>query len=80
MTELPNRRPCITQDVAEGLVVTVSYHPETHVPCEVFLTGRGLKASDSPMTEALYELGVTASKLIQREFEDEQITRFNKTP
>lgn len=64
---LPNRRPCVTQDVGMGLSVTVSYHPKTLQPVEVFMTGRGDKASDNPMTEALYEMGVSASKLMQEE-------------
>jgi hypothetical protein len=55
------------------MVVTVSYHPQSGEPVEVFLTGRGYKASDNPMTSALYKLGVTASKLIQREFEDDKV-------
>ena len=63
--ELPNRRPCITTEVGEGLAVTVSYHPETNEAVEVFLTGRGKKASDGPMTDALYNLGVEASRLMQ---------------
>ena len=66
MTDLPNRRPCLTEDVGMGLSVTVSFHPDTGQPCEMFLTGRG-KASDNPMQEALYNLGVTASKLMQEE-------------
>lgn len=65
--DLPNRRPCVTQDVGMGLSVTVSYHPKTLQPVEVFMTGRGDKASDNPMTEALYEIGVSASKLMQEE-------------
>jgi hypothetical protein len=55
------------------MVVTVSYHPQTSEAVEVFLTGRGHKASDSPMTDALYELGVKASKLMQRDFEDDEV-------
>ncbi len=72
MTKLPNRRPCITTDVGEGLAVTVSFHPETAVPVEVFLSGRGKKASDGPMTDALYNIGVEASKLMQNK-EDFQL-------
>ena len=64
--ELPNRRPCETEDVGEGLSVTVSYHPETNQPIEVFVTSRG-KASDNPMRDALYNLGVKASKMMQGE-------------
>lgn len=73
MDALPNRRPCISEEIGEGMVVTVSYHPQSGEPVEVFLTGRGYKASDNPMTSALYKLGVTASKLIQREFEDDKV-------
>jgi len=68
---LPNRRPCESEDVGQGMTVTVSFHPQTGEPVEVFLTGRG-KASDSPMQDALYRLGVSASKMMQREDNDEQ--------
>jgi hypothetical protein len=47
-----------------GISVTVSFHPETHEAVEVFVTSRG-KASDNPMQEALYNLGVQVSKMIQ---------------
>ena len=67
MRALPNRRPCITENIGMGLSVTVSYHPKTFQPIEVFMTGRGDKASDNPMTEALYNMGVSASKLMQEE-------------
>ena len=69
---LPNRRPCESEDVGEGMTVTVSFHPKSGEPVDVFLTGRG-KASDSPMAEALYRLGVSASKMMQREDNDEQV-------
>lgn len=49
-----------------GISVTVSFHPETMEPIEVFLSQRG-KASDNPMQEALYNLGVAASNLMQGE-------------
>jgi len=49
--------------------VTVSFHPSTGEALEVFLTERG-KASDNELTQALYELGVCASKLMQGEFEE----------
>ena len=65
--KLPNRRPCITTDVGEGISITISYHPDTEEPVELFVTSRGKKASDGPMTDALYNLGVTASKLMQKE-------------
>ena len=64
MLDLPTRRPCVTKGVGMGLSVTVSYHPKTGQPIEVFLSERG-KASDNPMQEALYNLGVTASLLMQ---------------
>jgi|GEM_PF-2018958 len=72
MIELPNRRPCVSQDVGEGMTVTVSYHPKSGDAVEVFLTGRGVKASDSPMAEALYRLGVVASKMMQKENDDDE--------
>ena len=63
--DLPNRRPCVTTDVGEGLAVSVSYHPETNEAVEVFVSSRGKKASDGPMTDALYNLGVQVSRIIQ---------------
>ena len=63
--DLPNRRPCITTDVGEGLAVSVSYHPETNQALEVFVSSRGKKASDGPMSDALYNLGVQVSSIIQ---------------
>lgn len=64
--KLPNRRPCVTTDVGEGLSVCVSYHPETGESIEVFVAGRG-KASDNPMQDALYNLGVKVSDLMQED-------------
>ena len=63
--DLPNRRPCVTTDVGEGLAVSVSYPPETNEAVEVFVSSRGKKASDGPMTDALYNLGVQVSSIIQ---------------
>ena len=63
--DLPNRRPCVTTDVGEGLAVSVSYHPETKEAVEVFVSSRGKKASDGPMSDALYNLGVQVSSIIQ---------------
>tara|TARA_R110002020_G_scaffold5441_4_gene22709 strand:+ start:45 stop:284 length:240 start_codon:yes stop_codon:yes gene_type:complete len=62
--EVPNRRPSWTEDVGMGISVTVSFHPETQEAVEVFVTSRG-KASDNPMQDALYNLGVQVSKMIQ---------------
>ena len=64
--DIPNRRPCVTTDVGEGLAVTVSFHPKTGEAVEVFMTGRG-KASDNPMQDALYNMGVKVSALMQME-------------
>ena len=64
--DIPNRRPCVTTDVGEGLAVTVSFHPKTGEAVEVFMTGRG-KASDNPMQDALYNMGVKVSELMQME-------------
>tara|TARA_R110002167_G_scaffold158510_1_gene353718 strand:- start:21 stop:272 length:252 start_codon:yes stop_codon:yes gene_type:complete len=64
--KIPNRRPCYTTEVGEGLAVTVSFHPDSGEPIEVFITGRG-KASNSPMQDALYNMGVQASELMQME-------------
>ena len=64
MKKIPNRRPSLTEDVGMGISVTVSIHPETQEAVEVFVTSRG-KASDNPMQEALYNLGVQVSKMIQ---------------
>jgi len=69
--DLPNRRPCMTEDVGMGLTVTVSYHPKTGDAVEVFMTGRG-KASDNPMQDALYNMGVKASNLMQMIDEPEE--------
>jgi hypothetical protein len=66
---LPNRRPCVTTDIGAGLAVTVSFHPQTGEAVEVFMTGRG-KASENSLTDALYQLGVTASKLMQGEHDE----------
>lgn len=63
---IPNRRPCITTELGLGLAVTVSFHPQTGEAIEVFMTGRG-KASDGEMQDALYEMGVVTSKLMQGE-------------
>jgi hypothetical protein len=49
--------------------VTVSFHPQTGEAVEVFMTGRG-KASENSLTDALYQLGVTASKLMQGEHDE----------
>jgi len=69
MRQIPNRRPCITTNVGAGMAVTVSFCPQTGDAIEVFMSARG-KASDNEMTDAMYNLGVTASKLMQGEFDE----------
>ena len=64
MRPVPWRRPCVTEDVGEGLAVCVGFDPRTMAVCEVFLVGRG-KASDGAWPDALYQLGVTASRIMQ---------------
>lgn len=59
---LPTRRPCVTEDTTYG-AVTVSFHPKTGAPVEVFITKR-LK-SGTQMEAEQYEIGVTASLLMQ---------------
>lgn len=60
----------MTTDVGAGLAVTVSFHPQTGEALEVFMTKRGPRASDNELTDALYNLGVEASKMMQFEFEE----------
>jgi hypothetical protein len=69
MRQVPNRRPCITTNVGAGMAVTVSFCPRSGEAIEVFMSQRG-KASDNELTEAMYNLGVTASKLMQGEFDE----------
>ncbi|MGB0818964.1 MAG: hypothetical protein ACPGQQ_08610 [Candidatus Puniceispirillaceae bacterium] len=69
MKQVPNRRPCITTNVGAGMAVTVSFCPRSGEAIEVFMSQRG-KASDNELTEAMYNLGVTASKLMQGEFDE----------
>ena len=47
--------------------MSVSFDPETGKPYDVFLVGRGYKASDVPLNQALYEAGVNISKIMQGE-------------
>tara|TARA_Y100000310_G_scaffold20932_1_gene20260 strand:- start:886 stop:1176 length:291 start_codon:yes stop_codon:yes gene_type:complete len=66
MSDPPNRRPSITDEVVgDGFefAVTVGFDPAYGNPCEVFLTKRGKSGTDLEAT--LYELGVLASKIMQ---------------
>ena len=51
------------------LEVTLSFHPETGLPIEFFIAGRGKVGQQ--LDEELYELSVKTSKLMQGEFEDD---------
>lgn len=67
---LPNRRPCITEQVGD-FAVTVSYDPAELwrgrvVPVEVFQTQRAKAGSE--LESIQYDLSVAASKLMQGEF------------
>ena len=64
--DIPRRRQSVTESVlGEGFsfAVTVGFHPIYGSPLEVFLTQRG--KCGSPLEKTLYEIGVTASKLMQ---------------
>lgn len=61
---LPNRRPCVTEDVGP-FSVTVGFMPSTLNPCEVFITARG--RSGTELEQHLYDIGVKASKIMQHE-------------
>ena len=61
---MPNRRPCINTRT-DNFNFSVSYHPDTGVPVDVFITGRGKVGQDLDIE--LYELSVKASKLMQGE-------------
>ena len=62
--KMPNRRPCINTRT-DNFHFSVSYHPDTGVPVDVFITGRGKVGQDLDIE--LYELSVKASKLMQGE-------------
>ena len=66
--ELPNRRPCINTRT-DNLHFSVSFHPDTGLPIEFFITGRGKVGQQ--LDDELYELSVKTSKLMQGEFEDD---------
>jgi len=66
MSDPPNRRPSITDEViGDGyeFAVTVGFDPEFGNPCEVFMTKRGKSGTELEAT--MYELGVLASKIMQ---------------
>ena len=65
--ELPNRRPCINTRT-DNFHFSVSFHPDTGLPIEFFITGRGKVGQQ--LDEELYELSVKTSKLMQGEYGD----------
>ena len=65
--ELPNRRPCINTRT-DNLHFSVSFHPDTGLPIEFFITGRGKVGQQ--LDDELYELSVKTSKLMQGEYDD----------
>lgn len=62
MGDLPARRVCVSEDVGP---FTVSVGFVDDKPCEVFVTRRAKSGTD--LEEILYQIGVTASKIMQRE-------------
>lgn len=60
--KLPNRRPCITART-ENFHFSISFHPETNEPVEIFIGGRG--KSGSQLDFELEELSIKASKIMQ---------------
>ena len=64
-TKNKNRRPSININCGQGLVVSVSFDPDTGEPYDVFLVGRGYKASDVQLNQALYEAWVNISKIMK---------------
>ena len=66
--ELPNRRPCINTRT-DNFHFSVRFHPDTGLPIEFFITGRGKVGWQ--LDEEFYELSVKTSKLMQGEFEDD---------
>ena len=61
---LPNRRLQISEQVGP-FIVSVGFHPAPNEPFEVFISQRA--KSGTELDEHLYELGVAASKIMQKE-------------
>ena len=66
--ELLNRRPCINTRT-DNFHFSVSFHPDTGLPIEFFITDCGKIGQQ--LDDELYELSVKTSKLMQGEFEDD---------
>jgi hypothetical protein len=67
---IPDRRPCVTEDVGD-FAVTVGYHPDSGQACEIFISKRA--KTGTVLEENQYNIGVTASKLMQAEYESDPI-------
>ena len=66
ISDTSSQRTSVTESIAGkgvAFAVTVGFHPTYGHPLEVFLTQRG--RSDFPFAGALYDLGATASKIMQ---------------
>ena len=59
---LPSRRQCVTART-ENFHFSISFHPETGHPVEIFVGGRG--KSGSQLDQELIELSAEASKIMQ---------------
>ena len=66
--ELPNRRPCINTRT-DNFHFSVSFHPDTGLPIEFFITGRGKVGQQ--LDDELWKLSVKTSKLMQGQFGDD---------
>ncbi len=67
MSDLPNRRPVVHERVGP-FIVSVGFDPRDGKPCEVFISKRAKAGGvGSELDNLLYDLGVTASKLMQGE-------------
>lgn len=60
---LKNRRPCVTART-DNFHFSISYDPDTGHPVDFFIVGRGKVGQQ--LDKELYELSVTASKLMQK--------------
>lgn len=61
---LPNRRPCVTART-ENFHFSISFHPTTRHPVEIFIGGRG--KTGTQLDDELIDLSIKASKIMQTE-------------
>lgn len=62
MTDLPNRRHCVTHEIGP-VAVSVGFDPRNGAPCEVFFTKR--MKTGTEIETLLYDIGVEASRIMQ---------------